>query len=464
MIETARTWLLLKRLRSGVGSPPRELRRLQDRSLCAAVGHAYENVPFYRKHWDEQGFEAGSVRGIQDLERIPITPSPKVRQAVNHGDLLALNVDQAECSSLYTTGSSGTPLRILRHRGEERLWRAGGLRILFEHGYRWHHKKVQFEAHPDTPHILQRFGISRTTWVSTELSCEEQRDRFLKTGADWMIGTPTVLRRLASILAAVGDRFKRPHTILCPGELLDPETRGAIERVFGITPVSVYALTECGYVAWQCERHESFHVNANTHLVEVLRDGKAAHPGELGKIVVTDLHNRTMPLLRYDTGDLAVAATAMCPCGRQLEQLASIEGRMLASVVFKDGRILTHRRIVEHLAAVVSLDEYCLYQETVNRFRFKLFDTGMPKVETKGRNELRRHSTDAILGHLRKILGEVEISIEIVKSVPEHGVKTSPVFSAVSNAMGRDQGLPTSRSEGKPRATILPMHDRKGSS
>jgi phenylacetate-CoA ligase len=53
---------------------------LQDRSLRAAVVHAYENVPFYRRFWDKQGFYAGSVRDIQDLERIPIIDSPMVRK------------------------------------------------------------------------------------------------------------------------------------------------------------------------------------------------------------------------------------------------------------------------------------------------------------------------------------------------------------------------------------------------
>jgi len=431
MIETVRTWTLLRQLRSSVNLSPTRLRLLQDTLLQTAVIHAYENVPFYRRFWDAQGFDARSVQGIQDLARIPIINSRIVREATERGEFVARNGEAASHNFLYTTGSSGFPLAVCRRAEEVRLWQAGGLRTYFEHGFRWHHKKVQFATQPGVSHFLQRMGISRTTWISPELPTEEQRKIFLETKADWVIATPTVLRRLIKALMATGGRFKQPRAVICQGELLDAETRKTIECVFGSTPVDLYTLTEVGYVAWQCERREGLHVNADTHLVEIVRDGGAARPNQLGKVVVTDLRNRTMPFLRYDTGDLAIAATGPCPCGRPLPRLASIEGRLRTSILLNDGQILTTRAIVDHLAGVLRLNEYRLHQEITGRFRLELSRAATLADETHGHEQTEARSRDVILRHLRKLLGDVEISIETVGPFPECGEKTHPIVANI---------------------------------
>ena len=111
-------------------------------------------------------------------------------------------------------------------------------------------------------------------------------------------GAPSALRgpRDAGI-AAPGLR-----EVFSQGEVLDTGTRAIVKTVLGVEPVSLYGLTELGYVAWQCRRREGFHVNADGYLVEVMRAGRPAAPGELGTLVVTDLRGRTMPHLRSTPG------------------------------------------------------------------------------------------------------------------------------------------------------------------
>jgi phenylacetate-CoA ligase len=194
------------------------------------------------------------------------------------------------------------------------------------------------------------------------------------------------------------------------------------ESVFGVSPVSLYGLSELGYVAWQCERREGFHVGADTHVVEIRRDGETAGAGELGTIVVTDLLNRTMPFLRYDTGDLAIAAAGPCPCGSPLPLLASIEGRAAGAVLLGGGRILTTRTIVNHLAGVLRLGEYRLHQKSATEFRLALPDYRDGAPTPDGR----------ILGHLRALLGDVDISIETLTPSRQNGLKTRAVHSDVA--------------------------------
>jgi phenylacetate-CoA ligase len=82
----------------------------------------------------------------------------------------------------------------------------------------------------------------------------------------------------------------------------------------------------------ECEAHQGLHLSMENLIVElVVRDGqhaRAAAPGELGEVVVTDLHNYGVPFIRYLTGDLAIAAPpGVCACGRSLSRLERVEGR-----------------------------------------------------------------------------------------------------------------------------------------
>ena len=414
MIETARTAILLRELRSNARRSPAALRAIQGRLLREAVQHAHANVPFYRRFWAERGFDPQNVRRIEDVTRIPVVDVSAAREAVRSGELASGRAADAPCSVLHTSGSTAARLRIRVGAMEARLWRAQGLRIWREHGYRWHQKKAQFDPAPGAFHSLQRLGISRTVWICSTDPVAKQRDRFVAAGADWLIATPTVLRRLARSLSSSGFRFRRPRGAFCPGELLDAHTRRIVKRVFGCDPVGVYALTEVGYVAWQCERRGAFHVNADTYLVEVLRDGEPAAPGQLGQVVLTDLRNRTQPFLRYETGDLALPADTTCGCGRGLPCLASLEGRREASVVTEDGRAISARALVDHLATVASPDAWRLVQQDHRRFRLGL----APGVDA-----------GAVLALLRERLGDVAVSVAPLPPADETRAKTHPVVT-----------------------------------
>ncbi|MGH7230650.1 MAG: phenylacetate--CoA ligase family protein [Nitrospiraceae bacterium] len=422
MTDAVRTWMLLQRLRSNVRRAPESLARLQDELLRAAVSHAYHTVPFYRRVWDQPGFDARRVKGFEDIGRMPIITSAMVKEAAQHGELLARGVDTRRCTFLDSSGSSGHPLRIWKQPLEERLRRAVGLRLWFEHGFRWRQMTAQFQIRTGPSHPLQQFGVSRKAWISTQQPIEEQLTRFLRSKADVVVGTATALRRVARAIESARVKPTQPRIVFCAGELLDAETRGLVKRALGVDPIGVYGQTEVGYIAWHCEQRQGLHVNADTHLVEVLRGGKPACPGELGAIVVTDLRARTMPLLRYDTGDLAVASAERCPCGRQLPLLRSIEGRARGAVRLADGRVQTTRAIVDHLAGWLRLGEYRLYQETIQAFRLEV--TGYAAD---------RHSPDATRRRLRAILGEIDLTISPISSWPYDGTgKTHTVFSALT--------------------------------
>jgi phenylacetate-CoA ligase len=330
---------------------------LQDELLRDAVSRA-ASLPFYRELWAQRGFDAASFGGLADLARLPVVSAEAARSAL----------ERVTSRDRYaTSGSSGRPLSVPRSAAEQRAWRAVGLRIWLEHGYRWSDVTLRFDSQAAPPHPLQRLGLSRTRWILNELPLGERVDELLTAGARVVVGTPTVLRQVCAALESLGVRPRPPRIVFVQGEVCDARTRALIARVLGIEPVELYGLTEVGYVAWQCERREGLHVNADAYVAEVLHDGVPVAPGQVGRVVVTDLRGRTMPLLRYDTGDLARAADGPCRCGRPLPLLGRMEGRASESILRRDGTLVSTRAIVDGLGEILSPERFRVRQHADRR-------------------------------------------------------------------------------------------------
>jgi phenylacetate-CoA ligase len=420
MTQSWQTWVLLRKLRAQTRARPEALHAMQDELVREAISHAAARVPFYRRFWAENGFDATTFGGLADLERVPIVSAATIKQAARSGDLLAEGSSREARTYLDSSGSSGTATRIWKGPLEERLRRAVGLRIWFEHGFRWRDVTAQFQILPAPSLLLQRMGISRKTWISTAQPLAAQRAHFLATAPDIVVGTPTALRALCHALRETSARPERPRVVFAAGEILDRATRHLVGETLAVEPVALYGQTEVGYVAWQCERRADFHLNADTHLVELRREGGPAAEGELGRVVLTDLRARTMPFLRYDTGDLAVASRGDCSCGRTLPTLRAFEGRASGALTLASGAIVTPRRLVDALAEAVPPEGFRVEQKALRDFRVTFLETVDP----------RRRERALVL--VRELLGDATIETASSVAWPSDGTgKTHAVASSL---------------------------------
>jgi phenylacetate-CoA ligase len=144
--------------------------------------------------------------------------------------------------------------------------------------------------------------------------------------------------------------------------MLPEEFRDTLRAAWGVRVVDMYSAQEVGYLALQCPESERYHVQAEGVLMEVLDEhGEPCDPGKTGRVVVTDLHNFTMPFIRYDIGDFATVG-APCSCGRGLPVLDAIVGRVRNMLVLPDGQRRFPRIGATALASVAPIKQYQFVQ------------------------------------------------------------------------------------------------------
>jgi phenylacetate-CoA ligase len=130
--------------------------------------------------------------------------------------------------------------------------------------------------------------------------------------------------------------------VVCAAEPVLPRDREALERAFGPHIFETYGSRETMLIAAECEAHDGMHVSEENLIVEIARNGKGLPPGELGDVLVTDLHNFGMPFIRYANGDVAtMSPEGRCACGRALRKLAHVEGRRVDMLRNADGEAVS---------------------------------------------------------------------------------------------------------------------------
>ncbi|GAH86193.1 unnamed protein product, partial [marine sediment metagenome] len=200
-------------------------------------------------------------------------------------------------------------------------------------------------------------------------------------------------------------------------------TRQVIQSAFRLRIVDFYNCHECGNIAWECDRHEGYHINIDSLVVEIVNNGKPAKPGEKGEVVITSLDSYAMPLIRYCIKDIGVGGESLCSCGRGLPLLGRIEGRIDDRIVLPNDTIVSPFELVNHLKYLPGVLEFRVIQRTIDQFVLQL------KIEqnfTKG--TVIRKATKEMTG----ILGQQsDIEIQIVDEIPPD--PSGKVRSVISN-------------------------------
>jgi len=185
-------------------------------------------------------------------------------------------------------------------------------------------------------------ALLREVYVDAALQDAEAMRRMAellaRTRPHAIIGYTRALAGFARWALDAGLRPWGDVVVIGGAEPMFPMDRTALERAFGGRVHETYGSRETMLIAAECEAHDGMHVAEENLLVELVRDGSPAAPGEAGTVVVTDLHNFGMPFIRYENGDVATMGPAeRCACGRGLRRLARVDGRRADTLHGPDG-------------------------------------------------------------------------------------------------------------------------------
>jgi len=410
---------------------PFALEELQNRRLRAVVKHAYENVLYYHKLFNSFKLKPGDIRTKEDLVKIPIT-NKKILQKLPISERVAKGVNISKCIKGRTSGSTGEPLDVFLSKRELSYRIAMQTRA---YGLNLTNKKVNILGREPLPakcspamifrkvrKCLNYLGLWRRYYFSLFEEPQELVAKLLEIKPDVIETQPSTMRLITEFVREKDITGIFPKSIFTRAELLSREDRNQIETVFGTKLTDLYGIIEFGIVAWECEKHQGYHINSDIVVVEAIKDNKQVY-GQEGQIVCTDLTNYTMPFIRYALGDIIVLSKEKCSCSRNFPMIELVEGRSNDFVTLPSGKILPPILLGIVLEKIEGIGQYKLVQEKIDTFDVQI---------VKGQN-FKEATIEEVRNELREVLGkDTQISVSIVSEIPrEKSGKVRPIESKV---------------------------------
>ncbi|NKB87481.1 MAG: hypothetical protein GKS06_04620 [Acidobacteria bacterium] len=390
--------------------------------LNALLAQARDNSPFFAQRLASVRLPMTDVAGLADL---PVLTKADIR--AHRERIRTTNLAAHRYVLNRTGGSTGEPIHYYWDKNGQdwnrgSVYRSGewaglalgdrainmsGAVIDASESERWSHRAANWILrHRDCPVA----AVTNSDLVDYHRTLMRFRPASIWGYASAIDAFAAHIERTGS---AGGYHFLR--ALVTSSETLRPEQRERIERVFGTGKVFDHYGSREVYLAAECAAHDGYHVHAEVLIVEVVGpDDRPCAPGQLGRVLVTDLSNHAFPFIRYEIGDLAVAAPPTpCACGVTLPRLTRVEGRVGDLVVLPD-RILTVPNFCTLFSTFADgIDAFQVQQDSLDGFRV-LLKTGTGY-------------TEAIEQRLREALAElggnaqVEISTDQPIPVSESG-------------------------------------------
>jgi phenylacetate-CoA ligase len=360
---------------------PDAIRNRQLQAIGELLRHAYGTTSFWRARLDWSGLRPEDVCTLEDFRVVPVLTKSDLRGHAE--DMLSNHHDRAKLHRRRTSGSTGVCVEVLVDEAAQQWKRACTLRADEWSGWRLGERVAKVWGNPEYRKNgwrgrLRNRLLDRARYLDTLHLDQAAMARFAhslrRRPPSLLFGHAHSLYLFAQYLRENGGAGFQPRGIIATAMVLHDWERQTIQSVFGRPVTNRYGCEEVSLIACECERHQGLHVNADGVFVEVVRpDGTPAAPGELGAVVVTDLFNRAMPIIRYKVGDLAVLSNRRCACGRGLPLLERVEGRVADYVVLPNGRMISGISLTENFAMLVpGLAQFQIVQEAPQRFRFRI--------------------------------------------------------------------------------------------
>lgn len=405
---------------------PTEIEAYRNMQLQKLVKVAYDQVPFYRELMNNAIVHPKDIRSPADLIKLPVVTKDMLRSG--YPDQVTRPTGQKTYEA-STSGSTGKNFYV-----REDAYTAGWYRASFLLALHWAGWSIG-DAHLQTGMTLSRSldrklkdRLLNCHYVSAYDLDDHHLEHMLSIieskKIKFIFGYPGSLYYLARYARQKG--WNQPlKSAVTWGDMLFPHYRQEIEDVFQTKVFDTYGCAEGFQISAQCEQ-SNYHIHALDMVVEFLSyEGNPVRAGESGNIVITRLHPGPMPFIRYAVGDMGVPADdELCPCGRKLPIIQSIEGRNTDVVITPSG----NRLIVHFFTGVLE------HFREIDRFQVIQLDRVSLILKVVPNGPLTSQRSEQIVKALSEHgCSDMKIKVEIVEQIPlTAGGKNRFIISNIS--------------------------------
>lgn len=395
-----------------------KLQEYQNTKLSMLLQHCSRNVPYYRKWFRERGCNPLDIN-VTNMSSLPIINKEFLRKNLQ---LMCAEKNKGSFEEAKTSGSTGIALHFPKSLSSSAFQLAAMYR-----GHRWHDvdlgaREARLWGIPVNK--LSRFKTSITDVLLNRFrECEynlnpdvlsDFYEKLKRLNPEYLMGYTSMVSQFANFLYdnKMDGTELNLKMVKCTSETIHESDRKIIETVFGCRLVSEYGAAETGLVAFQCEAG-SHHLMADCCIVEFVEPSEDLGDASLKEIVITNLDNFALPIVRYRIGDLGAQGLDRCICGRGLPLIRNIIGRTSDVIKMSDGRrwhsiVLYYvmKGLEEKQGGVV---QFKVFQKEVDHLELylvpdKKFNTGAKKY---------------IIDRFKQIFGEkMRVDFQVVDSIP----------------------------------------------
>ncbi len=379
-----------------------ESRAEQFRLLSEMVAYAYANSPFYNRRFREVGFEPGDLKDFSDLAKLPELTKTDLRDHVD--EMVSTAVSPDEITKSVSGGTTGIPvtfyrdsyclhyrwgvdLALARYYG----WREGQWQGLLWGAPRdvvirksWREKFVQYWAD-------RVFALD--AWHLSDKAYEDFAAQVNKYHPTFVLAYPSLAYDLARRVEAGKVQPVRIPVINVTAEPLYDFQREKIEAVIADNVYARYGAREFGTAAFECPRKEGLHILTDSVYLEVVPQEEG---DDAGVVLVTDLLNKAMPLIRYRVGDLGKLDYSPCSCGLHTPRLRQVQGRETDIIWRPDGTGFPGTEIVTLVGEAGLHTKVQVVQEALDEIIIRI----------EGDPDAHRQELSHLLEGLRRNVGE----------------------------------------------------------
>lgn len=331
-----------------------ELQRLQNNKLQQLVKHCYENVPYYTQLFRRLGLQPTDITCRNDLQKLPILTKQLIRD--NYEDLISRDADQRRPRRESSGGSTGIPLKFMTDGATWGIKWASSFRAWHWYGSRAGERIFTFggnslvKSAQEKKKVTKKDIFDKYLMNNLKCDCSDMSDGAMQRIYEKLVnfrpaalrGYPAAIYNLAKYIEKSSLKTPKIKVVLTTGEMLLPQHRAVIQRVFRVPLYDSYGAGDGGIISHECYMHEGLHITEEQCVVEIVDScGKNVPDGQSGFVVTTDLDNYVFPFLRYQVGDMAVLKREKCSCGRSSHLIGEIIGRTGKTLCNKQGKQFT---------------------------------------------------------------------------------------------------------------------------